>query len=161
MKLMDRAFQRRLLTTLAERYPSLTEPDELDIADESPEMLLFNLAYLHEHGLVQNRTADTLAEDVFIMDTRITARGLDFLQDDGGLSAVLNVVTVRLESNTLKALIEARLETADAPPEAKSRIKAALQHAGEETLAEIAKRLMETGLNCGPQAIDMLQKLLG
>ena len=39
--------------------------------------------------------------------------GIDFLTDDGGLSAILGVVTVKLHSDTIQALIAAKIDQAE------------------------------------------------
>ena len=80
-------------------------------------------------------------------------------QDDGGLTAILGVVTVRFDADTLKALIEARVERSDLPPQEKSRITKWLQQAGSETLKEATKRLVGAALDRLPDAIQLLQTL--
>src|SRR5882672_5223716 len=71
--------------------------------------------------LVQMRPRGFLEDKKPVADVAtITVKGLDFLQDDGGLGAILNVVTVRFEAETLRALIEAKVDASDEPPEQKS-----------------------------------------
>ena len=51
-----------------------------------------------------------------------TGNGMDFLADDGGLSAVLDAVTVKLHENTLKKLIANRISESDLPASEKSQL---------------------------------------
>ena len=54
-----------------------------------------------------------------IWNPGITAKGLDFLEDDGGLSAILGAITVKLDPDDLRALIAARIEESDLPTRTK------------------------------------------
>jgi hypothetical protein len=61
-------------------------------------------------------------------NVKITSRGIDFLADDGGLAAILGVVTVKLHEETLKALLEAGVDALPPPQTAKSTLKSHLQN---------------------------------
>ncbi len=76
-----------------------------------------NLRYLAEHGLVVCNDKDLSAI------VKITAKGIDFLSDDGGLSAILGVVTVKLHSDTIQALIAAKIDQAEISDSEKSWLK--------------------------------------
>ena len=100
--------------------------------------------------------------DTRVQSIRITARGLDFLEDDGGLSAILGVVTVKFEAETLKALIENNiLKTADLPEEKKGLFRKALAVASEATLQEIMAELVRVGASKGPEMLTSLIRILG
>lgn len=68
------------------------------------------LQYLEEHGLCKSGVMIGADGHLALGESRITAAGLDFLEDDGGLSAILGVVTVRLHADTIRALIDAKIE---------------------------------------------------
>lgn len=89
------------------------------------------MTYLEEHRLVTSK-APVLLSASRIQLSKITAQGIDFLADDGGLPALLNVVTVRLDGGSLKALLSQKVEAAALPAEEKFRLKTLLQKAGEE-----------------------------
>ena len=76
-----------------------------------------NLRYLAEHGLVVCNDKNLSAT------VKITAKGIDFLTDDGGLSAILDVVTVKLHSDTIQALIAAKIDQAEISDSEKSWLK--------------------------------------
>lgn len=157
---VDRPFQRRLLEKLYEAYPRQLQLGELglDMQQKDPH-LVFNAKYLGEHGLIEANVLEPYSGSPMFVAACITAKGIDFLEDDGGLSAVLNVVTVRFEAETLKALLAARVDASDLPPEQKSKLKAKLQALGEDALKEVTKRLLSAALDHVPTAFQMLQSL--
>ena len=80
----------------------------------------------------------------------ITAAGLDFLEDGGGLSAILGVVTVRLHADTVRALIDAKIEASPIPAEEKSRLRKVLAHLSEASLRVATTDLVKSGLDHCP-----------
>jgi hypothetical protein len=160
MEKLDRAVQRRILEGLATQYPEQVHATELGF-DESSSDWNVNVLYLDEHRLVEAERQTMLSEGTFAPVARITARGMDFLADDGGLGAILNVTTVRFEAATLRELIGDRIDRANLPPEDKGRVKAWLQTAGTEALKETTKRLVGEAIERSPQMLVQLQTLLG
>lgn len=121
-----------------------------------------NAYYLYEHELLKMELSRDIGGDTRVQSIRITARGLDFLEDDGGLSAILGVVTVKFEAETLKALIENNiLKTADLPEEKKGLFRKALAVASEATLQEIMAELVRVGASKGPEMLTSLIRILG
>ena len=121
-----------------------------------------NAYYLYEHELLKMELSRDIGGDTRVQSIRITARGLDFLEDDGGLSAILGVVTVKFEAETLKALIDNNiLKTADLPEEKKGLFRKALAVASEATLQEIMAELVRVGASKGPEMLTSLIRILG
>ena len=143
---------------LAAAYPNAIDGADLGNGRSDPEVLR-NIAYLGEHGLANVKLVGMAGERVVVQAT-CTARGLDFLAEDGGLTAVLGVVTVRLEAETLKALLTAKVDASDLPAEEKSRIKTLLQKASEEGLKKAATLLVEQAVKYAPDALRLLQTAL-
>ena len=83
-------------------------------------------------------------------------RGVGFLASDGGLTAVLGVVTVRIEAETIRDMIAARLERPGVPPEEKSQIRKHLNTVSAEALKTVTKRLVEEALAQSPGVIRLL-----
>ena len=101
--LLDRAFQLHLLQIAAAGYPQRVPlRDELASNEKATRV---NVAYLEEHGLLKGHYPGGHGRRVAPTGALITAQGIDFLSNDGGLGAILGVVTVRLHEETLKALI--------------------------------------------------------
>lgn len=99
---LDRQLQKTLLCQLVIVYPKPLSIEFLIRNDE--DKALRNLAYLEEHGLV-NVDWNGARIDMKPASATITAKGLDFISDDGGLTAEFGVVTVNLHKDTIKELI--------------------------------------------------------
>ena len=65
------------------------------------------------HGLVSFKLTRFLSGAYSIDYVKPTEKAFDFLAEDGGLSAVLGVVTVRLDSETLRELVSLKIDKAD------------------------------------------------
>lgn len=131
MDWLDRNLQHEFLSELYKVYPdsitydyyinaAIAQTSGVIEAEEDASFVLkqsANLQYLAEHGLVvfDNETLITAT-------VKITAKGIDFLMDDGGLSAILGVVTVKLHSDTIQALI-AKIDQAEISDSEKSWLK--------------------------------------
>lgn len=166
MDWLDRNLQREILKELNNIYPdSKTYEYWIDAAiaqvvgviETVGEAELYiakrsaNLRYLAEHGLVVCNDKDLSAT------VKITAKGIDFLADDGGLSAILGVVTVKLHSDTIQALLDAKINEANIPPEEKSRLKSILSKMGDVALAKFTEKAIDAVIS--PQIINLLQSL--
>jgi hypothetical protein len=119
-----------------------------------------NLLYLEEHGLVKcisHRTFD----GVVVGNATITAKGLDFLADDGGLTAILGVVDVRLHADSIKALMATRIDASDLPTEQKSQLREQLRNLPGSVLTHLTNKLVDLGMQNVPAAIDLIQKAIG
>jgi hypothetical protein len=81
---IDRPLQRQILTALADQYPLSVIVDTLQGAGEPH--FQQNLHYLRERGLIEG--SGDVDKGIAILMARITASGIDFLEDDGGLDAL-------------------------------------------------------------------------
>jgi hypothetical protein len=81
---------------------------------------------------------------------------LDFLEDDGGLSAVLGVQTIKIHDDTIKDLIEAKILVSDMPQEDKKRFIAKLKELPAETTKHLVLKLVDLGIEKAPGAIGVL-----
>lgn len=158
---IDRGGQLRLLRLLAGAYPAKMSSHELRQIWGSEDELVPNAHYLQEHGLVDAVFSSALSGPIHMAGARITARGLDFLADDGGLTAILGVVTVRLEAETVRQLMAGKIEQSDLPTHEKSRLLATLQSLPGEALKELTKRLVGAGIEHAPNVLKLLDTLTG
>lgn len=166
MDWLDRNLQHEFLSELYKVYPdSITYDYYINAAIaqtsgviEAEEDALFvlkqsaNLQYLAEHGLVVFDDKTRITSTV-----KITAKGIDFLMDDGGLSAILGVVTVKLHSDTIQSLLNTKIDQADIPPEEKSKLKVILSKMGDVALAKLTEKAIDAVTS--PQIINLLQNL--
>lgn len=163
---IDRELQKRWLVALKEIYPRAVDPDLIDDlqADlrEDRENAEAALHYLREHELIVIFSYDAARVPYVpnVSKVKITAKGMDFLEDDGGLSAILGTVTVRLHADTIRDLIENRIAVSDTPPEEKQRMISTLKRLPEEGLKTLTNRLVNEGLSSAPGAWQALVQLL-
>lgn len=153
---LDRDLQRDLLMQMRRRYPLPAE----EYAEAEEPKLIANLVYLEEHGLCESSLDRALLNaPMRLLDgPTITARGLDFLEDDGGVGAILGVVTVRVHADTLRELIALKIEAAAAAPEEKSVLRKHLATLSDVTLRAAAADLVRLGLDHLPDVLGWLQR---
>lgn len=155
---INRQTQLNLLTRLSDNYPKICDvrrwSTEFDFCNE-------NLSYLHEHGLCNARIENDIpSKGPTVYSAKITAKGLDFLADDGGLSAILGVVTIKLHDETIKDLIESKILQSDLPEPDKKRFLDRLRELPAETTKHLVMKLVDLGIDKAPTAIDTIGKFL-
>lgn len=164
---LDRQFQLNILKKIAEEYPFVWQHNLTHESDEYIK-LAKNLHYLKGHELISE--SSTVIKDsqggqgggvLLINKPKITEKGLDFLQDDGGLSAILNTVTVKFEADTLKALLTNQISQSDLPPENKKSMIAALEDLPAESIKHLTMKLLDEGLENLPNALLLIGTYLG
>jgi len=116
-------------------------------------------AYLEEHRLVRCVWSSTL-QGQRLQSVQITAYGLDFLEDDGGLSALLGVQTIKLHEDSIRGLIAKAIEDSPATPAEKGLLRDALEKAPQEAIKTLTSEAIKAGLKYAPDAVALLQKLL-
>lgn len=159
--LLDRGLQATMLTTLAEAYPFDIDTN-MEVAKWHPEIdvVYANLYYLKQHGLVDMKVQHFREGHFEIMTLIATHKGMDFLLDDGGLSKILDVVTVKLHEDTLTALLQRRIEESDLSAEEKSSLSKKLSTLGEEGSKHLLTKALDYGLTQAPNAINWLSELI-
>ena len=143
---------------LRDEYPRKID-EQPDIEGVEEEAIYANLSYLEGHGLCESGLVQS-ADGVFgWAGASITASGIDFLEEDGGLSAILGVVTIKLHADTLRELLSAKIESAPIPPEEKSRLKKLLATLSETALKAGATEMVVTGLKHVQDIAQWIPKL--
>ncbi|MCK3658536.1 hypothetical protein A4G18_07380 [Pasteurellaceae bacterium Pebbles2] len=147
---IDRVLQNKVLHCLKEQYSLFVTPkliyfacienqpipaDDFDVQmlalRDSVDLTVMkhlrdNLAYLAEHNLIEPKS------DSY----KITAKGIDFITNDGGLSQILNVTTVRLSPDTLELLVNA-INQSSLNPTDKQKLLAQLKELPVESIKQI------------------------
>lgn len=90
----------------------------------------------------------------------ITASGMDFLADDGGIGAILGVVTVKLHEDTIKQLIEARIAASDLPEEEKRPLLQTVRELPGESIKHLTTKLLDAGLENVPRLVELIRTAL-
>ena len=160
---LDRAFQRQLLERLRHYHPHshVGRWQELDV-EANETNVKGTLFYLREHGLIDT---DAKVEKNFgggftYSSSSITAKGLDFLESDGGLSAILGVKTIKLHDDTIRDLVALKISQSDLPQPEKSRLLDALRELPGESIKHLTMKLLDLGLDKGPDAFRLLTTFL-
>lgn len=159
---LDRDLQLKILKALASKYPEapFRFPDGFELA-KTDEEVVANLWYLAEHKLV---TAKFHIEGRSISlngSTRITAAGMDFLADDGGMSAILGTVTIKFHQDTLRQLIELRLENAQLPEAEKGSLLKTVRELPADSIKHLTTKLLDLGMENLPRAVELIRTALG
>lgn len=150
--------------SLSSRYSDYTNANSL-------REVQFNVEYLHELELIKKPHAGHYATTLMVSESPppdgdayitgfITARGIDFLEDDGGLTAILGVVTVKLHSETLSALEGKILASDEIPTEEKTRLLDRLRSLPEEGAKALVHEMVKVGLSRGPEVWETALRYL-
>ncbi|HBX2691102.1 TPA: hypothetical protein MHT99_02470 [Klebsiella pneumoniae] len=134
MDKFDRNLQREILKCCIDAYPNairdLGDDYRCDAISSSPkDKLIANLFYLSGHNLITiNPGKSVIDEDsaYSILDSaEITCRGIDFMQNDGGLSAILNVQTIKFHRDAV-VVLEDLIAISNMNDEQKEKVKSSL-----------------------------------
>ncbi|MCY4480752.1 MAG: hypothetical protein OXB97_12740 [Rhodospirillales bacterium] len=151
---LDRDLQLGILQLCRDSYPDRARDEDLP---DHPE-LQANLIYLHEHDLI---IGTLINGNVELRRPQITAAGLDFLEDDGGVSAMLRTITVKIDQDNLRALIAARVANSDLPAADKDRLSRAIRSLPAQALRDLTTRLVNDAVNQWPGALQLFQTCVG
>ncbi|WP_180644834.1 hypothetical protein [Acinetobacter bereziniae] len=160
---IDRLLQNKILQATASCYPSSVddELDELFITNDASKIFA-NLEYLAQHKLLENNPCHESMDGIYSLGiVKITHRGLDFLADDGGLTAILDVVTVKFEADTLKAILENKINQSDLNPQDKQSMIDSLRELPADAIKHLTTKLLDEGLENLPSAILLIGTYLG
>jgi len=152
--MLDRELQNRILTSLSEAYPNECEVSSFLDATNNKDQA--NLFYLEEHGLIEScAVSNGLNSSKQMLSAQITAHGLDFLEDDGGLGAILNVLTVKIDSANIKEILEAKILSSDLVPEDKESAINKVKSFTGDVMKNLIIKLIEKGVD-NPEKIGKI-----
>ena len=150
----NRELQNSLLRRMQAVYPDrLATLEDLDWP-----IAVAQLSYLEGHGLCDAGLLPNMVGYSW-RGCRITEKGLDFLADDGGLSSIFGVITIKLHANTVRSLLADRVNASNLPEEKKSQLKTALGKLSTVALQAVTTDLAKMGLEHGPDALGHLERL--
>lgn len=159
----DRSIQHDLLMALYESSPEGITPQqsaELEARFGGLLNYVTNLNYLVGHGLINCRI-DRYSHGYEVTPElmKITCKGIDFVRNDGGLGAILNVVNVRLHSDTINKL-ESIIGASSVPEEDKASLISTLRKLPEDAIKHLNLKLLDVGLAHLPSAFQTIQTAL-
>jgi hypothetical protein len=155
---LDRELQLKILTDLREEYPEFGELDKL--FDANDKKIQVNLFYLAEHGLLEpSAIREALGVPRMMLLAKITAEGLDFLEADGGLNAILNVVTIKFDADSVRKLIEEKISLSTIAQEEKESLLSKVRGFSGDVLKSIVLKLVEKGIEKPDQITKLIEML--
>lgn len=159
---LDRQLQNKILNHLAKFYPGRDIQKQLKhaITKEEEEYVAANLIYLEEHGLVESGIKQMMSGEFTYFGGKMTAKGMDFIADDGGLSAIFGVVTIKFHEDTLLALVASRIDQSDLAPEEKKKWTDQLRSLPADAIKHLVMKLVDQGLEHAPNVLQLIQKFL-
>lgn len=141
---MDRSLQREILCELRDTFPETLDYRHLERENRHDKIAA--LAYLEGHHLVDvdwsREIGSKLKKPLW---AKITVQGLDFIADDGGLSTILNVVTVQLHEDTIRQLLLDKIDAAPITPEEHSSLQQAIRSLPGKALGKLTGKLLDAG----------------
>ena len=165
MDKFDRSVQRDILMALYEAAPEgmtrqISQSFEQRFGGQHS--YIANLRYLEGHGLLTCRIDQYIGGGYEIAYDlmAITSKGIDFVRNDGGLGAILNVVNVRLHSDTINKLESIISSSGLATEEEKSAMISTLRKLPEDAIKHLNLKLLDMGLARLPDAFHAIQTAL-
>lgn len=161
----DRSYQREILIRLANDYPDISEENRAWFENEflnNGRTYSCNVSYLIEHGLLRSgvivRTdISGLPSSINLSYPSITAKGIDFIAEDGGLSAILSIQTVKLHEETVRDLLAIAAQRSQAPEEEKQKFQKLIKELPAEGLKHLLTKLIDLGLSNAPRLSDLVE----
>ncbi len=159
---LDRSTQRQILELCAETYPVARKlPELVKSLGGDGDVFIRHAAYLRDHGLLDITISIGLDGSIGHGWPTITARGMDFLADDGGLTAILGTVTVKLHGDTIRDMLIARVESSSEPAEKKSLLRKQIAALPGAALQALTTRAAQEGLAHVPDLWHWVQGVIG
>lgn len=154
--LISREVQLEILNEAAKQYPAALDNLSQTLTT-TPHSINANAFYLEEHGLVKLGYVPIHGHKI-VHSITITADGIDFLSEDGGLAKALAVVTVRLHEDSIRQIFEQKLNDSSLPENEKSELKEALKGLPSEGLKHVLTKFIDLGFENSAKAVELIQK---
>jgi hypothetical protein len=138
---LNRKLQKDILVALSEVYPDSLLVSALPGFSHNREFM-GNLFYLQEHGVIDGGDIREPGQCRSMVDAQITKTGLDFLADDGGLSAILGYRFIKLEASDVADLLLKMLEQADIGDDRRLAAAEQLNTMDNDALSNLVVRLL-------------------
>lgn len=160
---LDREIWMTMLEQLSNSDDPFNNVNQFDLQDLDEKQRLEYVKYLYDHGLINYIDASDM-EGFDVIEIKITTKGNDYLSADGGLTAELGVVTIKLHEDTIKSLIESQILASELPEPQKRTMIHALRELPAESTTHLVKTLVGEGVKLGlrgaPNAYQWLHNLI-
>ncbi|MFT9044590.1 hypothetical protein [Acetobacter orientalis] len=126
------------------------------------DILKDGISYLASHRLIISYCQESCMGDHWSWGgVQLTPKGLDYLSSDGGLTAEEKTITVKLDGDTIKALLCRAVDQGEGSQQEKSGIKQKVKSLGSEALKDLTSSLISKGIENAPDLIQWLGTALG
>lgn len=162
MDKFDRNAQKKALEILYTAYPndaSNAQVAEIKSAFHDEDNCYANLLYLEQHQLIRSGLRSDGWGFSMVNRPSITHRGIDFIRDDGGLGAILNVQTVKFHDSTIIAL-EDIIRVTNLPEEKKSGLISKLRELPVDAIKHLTLQLLTPAVLHPQAVIQSIEKFL-
>lgn len=161
MNKFKRVLHEKILLKCIDVYPGYTKFAQFvsEFSEYSEEEMSANIVYLAEHGLISIRQRTSDDPYSFLDHMRATVSGIDFMLNDGGISAIIKVHTVRLHNDTLTAL-EDIISVANLPEPDRASIVSKLRDLPADAIKHLTNELLTKAIVAAPAALQIIQKHL-
>ncbi|HDL7822517.1 TPA: hypothetical protein PXP39_000306 [Yersinia enterocolitica] len=180
-KKFDRELQNKILTLTLERYPHgvkfisksfghaygyHSEPPidkdiETVINGYSESQIATNLHYLYEHELIEPaRPIMSKETAISCFEFKATRHGVDLMLSDGGLSAILNIVTVRFDTQALDVIIDVITKSPEGSAADKKKLLSQLQSLPADATKHLMLKSLDEGLRKMPGVFQWLCEMI-
>ncbi|WP_319761870.1 hypothetical protein [Maridesulfovibrio sp.] len=133
--------------------------DDADLTNDDLDKLVYHFNYLKDNKFItMGSEMGTGGVPPFIT---ITNLGIDFLTDDGGLSAKLKTITIKFDLDNLREIVAEGILKSGLPEEKEGIIRKAIKSAPETAIKEITTKLIGSALENPAAAAKIVAASLG
>lgn len=152
MEKFDRKLQREILQACVDSYPSTPLPERFnntlvaECAQDDIQKLIANIYYLFEHDLIYINNKSMMHDILIIGEISASAKGVDFMLNDGGLGAILNVQTIKFHRDAV-VVLEDLITISNMNDEQKEKAKSTLGEMSTEAIKAVVQAVTTAGLS--------------
>ena len=163
--ILDRKLQLELLEKMSSTYPDFYNfnHEYLEGTGGYAEVVA-NLYYLQQHNLIEERSTlrsnamDGLKRLQIHLPT-INQNGMDFLANDGGLSAILSTVTIKIDTEQFRQILLMKVSESNLPLDQKNQITSVLQELPAENIKHLSTKLLDLGWDNLGSLMQLIQNI--
>ena len=168
MPILSQLLQENILQILAEPtqhnqaaskiFSALNTESTYSFKSEQYAIFLHNIRDLIQKNLIVNhRELNTFEKYDFLIS--ISPIGLAYLEPNSGIQ-IDNTITVKLDNQTLQALVNFHIDRSDVSEAEKSNLKGLFSKIGDATIGKLTEKALDVAFNQNPQVmIQFLQQL--
>jgi len=158
---MAKVNKERLLRIL--QMAEAAHPQRVDLVTElgvECDAAIVEILYLRDHGLIDIHVSGYMgSSEPSLTPAAITTAGLDYLADDGGLTAELGALTVKIHAETLQQMLELMVLRSDLDPPQKQKYVDQLRQLPAETTKHLAMKAVDAAIQQSGKLLPLLQSM--